>query len=681
MMPTAFRRLLAFAVAALAAACGVDAAAGAVTFSKDVAPILFDHCAGCHHPNGTAPFALLTYSAAKQHATQIAVMTKRRLMPPWKSEPGYGDFIGHRPLTDREIDVLQQWVDSGAREGDPADLPAVPRWTNGWQLGTPDLVVSLPLAYTLAADGADVSRVFVLPIPIDTARYVRGVEFRPGNPRVVHHANIRIDRTRASRLLDDEDPAPGYDGLLAHSAVYPDGHFLGWTPGQAAPLLPKGLAWRLAPGSDLVVEVHMKPSGKREVIEPSIGFYFGSDPPERTPAMLRLGRQDIDIAAGQNDYVSADSFVLPVDVDVQAVQPHAHYRAREVQGTATLPDGTTRWLIYIKDWDFRWQHVYRYVTPFMLPKGTTLSVRYRFDNSAGNPRNPRQPPQRVTWGQWSQDEMADLWIQVLTRDDRDLQTLNAAFHTKAIAEDIVGYESMIERDPRRRQLHDDVAQLYLEQGRASEAAAHLEAVVRLQPDSAAAQFNLATALTLARRLDEAIDRYRRALAINPDYALAHNNIGNALLIRGDPEDALRHFREALRLDPSNGEAQYNVGSMLRARGERAEAVAHFRTALQLRPDWPAAIASLAWLFATAPEATLRDGDEAIRLGERAVDLTARRDASALDVLAAAYAEAGQFDRAIETCQSALAGNPDAALADAIRRRLDLYRHRQPYRSP
>jgi tetratricopeptide (TPR) repeat protein len=682
MMPTPFGRLLIFSVAAVVTACGLEAApAGPVTFARDVAPIVFARCTVCHHSNGSAPFSLLTYAAARPHATQIAAMTRTRVMPPWKSEPGYGDFIGHHPLTGDEIDVLQRWLADGALEGDPADLPPPPRWTDGWQLGVPDLVVALAQPYVLAAEGTDVSRVFVLPIPIETMRYVRGVEFRPGNAKVVHHANIRIDRTPASRALDEQDPAPGYDGLLSHSAVYPDGHFLGWTPGQVAPLLPKGLAWRVAPRTDLVVEVHMKPSGKPEVVEPSVGFYFGSDPPERTPAMLRLGRQSIDIAPGEKDYTVTDSFVLPVDAEVQAVQPHAHYRAREVRGIATLPDGTTRWLIFIKDWDFRWQHVYRYVAPFMLPKGTTLSVRYTFDNSADNPRNPRQPPARVTWGQWSQDEMADLWIQVLTRDDRDLQTLNAAFRAKAIAEDIVGYESMIRRDPLRVQLRDDVAQLYLDQGRAREAVTHLEASVRLKPESAAAHFNVGTALTVAGRLDEAIDHYREALRINPDYALAHNNLGNVLLSRGNSGDALQHFLEALRRDTSNAEAHYNAGSVLRARGDLAAALVRFRQALQLKPDWLPAIASLAWLLATAPDAALRDADQAIQFAERAADLTGRHDASALDVLAAAYAEAGKFDRAIATCQMALTMKPDSALAAAIRRRLALYRRHQAYRSP
>ena len=227
MMPIPFGRLLVFSAASAVTACGLQAApAGPVTFARDVAPIVFERCAVCHHPNGSAPFSLLTYATARPHATQIAAVTRTRVMPPWKSEPGYGDFIGHRPLTDGEIRVLQRWLEDGAAEGDPADLPTPPQWTDGWQLGIPDLVVALTQPYMLAAEGTDVSRVFVLPIPIERMRYVRGIEFRPGNAKVVHHANIRIDRTPASRVLDEQDPAPGYDGLLSHSAVYPDGHFL-----------------------------------------------------------------------------------------------------------------------------------------------------------------------------------------------------------------------------------------------------------------------------------------------------------------------------------------------------------------------------------------------------------------------------------------------------------------------
>jgi tetratricopeptide (TPR) repeat protein len=274
--------------------------------------------------------------------------------------------------------------------------------------------------------------------------------------------------------------------------------------------------------------------------------------------------------------------------------------------------------------------------------------------------------------------MGDLWLQVLTRDDRDLAALVRAFQPKMLAEDIIGYETMIRADPSRVQLHDDVAVLYLELGRAAEAAAHFEAAVALTPESAAAHFNLGTAQTMAGRLEEAIGHYQRALQIRPDYALAHNNLGNVLLRLGQSEEALRHFRDALRLDPSNAEAHYNAGSVLRARGNLAGALGEFRQAVQLKPDSTAVVASLAWLLATAPDAALRNADEAVHYAEHAADLTRRADASALDVLAAAYASAGQFDRAIAAGEHALTRMPDEALAAAIRQRLTLYRQRRAY---
>ena len=681
-MDKELRKLLAAGFAAVWSACTVALAGQAparrpVTFNEDVAPLLLDRCGMCHRPGGAAPFSLLTFDAARQRATQIAAVTRSRFMPPWKSEPGYGEFIGQQHLTAGEIDLIQQWIADGTVEGNGASPPDR-RWPEGWQLGQPDLVVTLPQPYDLQADGTDVSRVFVIPIPFSAPRYVRGLEFLPGNPQVVHHANIRIDPSGASRKLDEQDPAPGYDGLILRSAVYPDGYFLGWTPGQIAPLLPKGLAWRVEAGTDLVVQVHMRPDGRRELVQPSIGLYFSADPPERTPAMLRLGRQNIDIAAGQSGYTITDSFVLPVDVEVQAVQPHAHYLAREVRGTAVLPDGTTKWLIYIKDWDFRWQHVYRYVAPLALPKGTTLTMRYTYDNSASNVRNPQQPPRRVSWGQWSNDEMGDLWIQVLTRDDRDRQILNAAFGPKVIAEDTVGYETMIRKEPSKVSLRDDLAVLFLDLGRPQDAAVHFEASMKLQPESAAAHYNFATTLVLTGRMEEAVGEFTQALKLRPDYALAHNNLGDVLLRTGKPEEALLHFREALRLDPANAEAHYNLGSLWRWRRQFGDAIGEFQRAVQLRPDWAPAVASLAWLLATAPDAADRNPTEATRLAARVVDLTERKDASALDVLAAAYAAGGQFDRAAALCQEAFALKPDGALETDIRERLQLYRNNSMY---
>src|SRR5438105_2732841 len=210
-----------------------------LTFTKDIAPIVWARCATCHRPGEIGPFSLITYDDVRRHATQIAAVTARRVMPPWKPAPGRGSFQNERRLSDAELDAIQTWIAAGAPEGEAADLPALPlplreaQRERAWQLGTPDLIVTMPAPYTLAADGTDVFRTFVIPIPVAAARYVRALEFHPGNARVVHHANLGVDRTRSSRRLDARDPEPGYSGGMERDARYPEGQLLGWTPGQA----------------------------------------------------------------------------------------------------------------------------------------------------------------------------------------------------------------------------------------------------------------------------------------------------------------------------------------------------------------------------------------------------------------------------------------------------------------
>ena len=532
--------------------------APAPTFARDIAPIVFDACGSCHRPGGPGPFSLLTHAAVRQHATQIVQVTKSRFMPPWKADADGGPFVGQRRLTDHEIALIEQWVEAGAPEGDSSETPKPPMRTDGWQLGTPDLVVTIPEAYELQAEATDVFRIFAIPLPVDGVRYVRGLEFLPGNPRVVHHANIRLDYSPATRKLDAADPAPGYDGLMPRAAVYPDGHFLGWTPGQIAPLVPGTFAWALQPGADLVVQLHMQPSGARERVRPVIGLYFSKEPPSRTPAILRLGSQGIDIPPGTSNYTIKDSYVLPVDVDLQAVQPHAHYRLRSAKGTATLPDGTRKSLIHIREWDFRWQHVYRYQTPLALPRGTRLTMEYAYDNSEQNPRNPDRPPKHVFWGQRTVDEMGDLWFQLLPHRPADLATLNAETGRKMMLEDAIGYETMIRVTPGEGELHDDVALLYLSLGQPVDAVRHFRRSLELKPQSAAAHFNLGTALSVAGLLEESVAEYQRALAIEPDYASAHNNLGSVLSATGASIEAFRHFSEAVRLDRANVQAIGNL---------------------------------------------------------------------------------------------------------------------------
>ena len=672
-----------FFLTLLIAAATPAAAQPRVTFTRDVAPIIFEHCASCHRPGEIAPFSLLSFEEVRPRAAAIARVTGTREMPPWKPEPGYGEFLGARRLTERQIDTIRQWVRDGAPEGEPAHLPSAPVFKEGWRLGEPDLVVTMAEPFTLTASGSDVLRNFVIPIPLTDVRYVRGIEFRPGNHQVVHHANMRIDRTGAARRADAADRNPGFDGFIS-AGNFPDGHFLGWTPGQLPPLADGDLTWRLEGGSDLVVQLHMRPVGRASQVQASVGFFFTDSAPSRTPMMLRLGRQNIDIAAGQREYVSEDRYVLPVGVEVIGVQPHAHYRARQIEGRAILPDGSQRWLISIKDWDFNWQDAYRFVTPIRLPRGTVLVTRYTCDNSAANRRNPDRPPTRVRWGQNSTDEMGDLWIQVLPQSADERETLRSDFAPKVMAEDAVGYEKLLEVNPANPRIHEAVAAIDLALGKIDVAVRHLEAALRADPESVEAHYNLATALVRSNRPDTAIEHFRRALQIEPDHVAAHVNLGVALRSERRFPEAAEHLRKALALDPRNAAAHTNLAGVLASQNNRPEAVAHYRQALQLRPDLLEALADLAWILATSPDAAIREPAEAVRLAERAANVTTMDDVRALDTLAAAYASAGQFDRAIATVERALDLATRSNSGETVRQlngRLELYRAGQPLREP
>ena len=558
-----------------------EAARPAVTFSKDIAPIVYKACAPCHQPDGPAPFSLITYDEVRRHAAQIAAVTAKRYMPPWKPERGFGDFSGERRLSDVQLETIARWVADGRPEGRRSDLPDAPRWSSGWQLGAPDLVVTLP-EYTLRA-GTDLFRNFVVSVPGSGTRFVRGVEFRPGS-RAVHHANIRVDSTPASRRLDETDPEPGYEGMILHSADYPDGHFLGWTPGQAPPLAANDLAWRLDAGDDLVVQLHLQPTGKPERVRPSIGLYFTEQRPTRTPAIVRLGRQNLDIPPGTSDYRVTDTYRLPVDAEVRAIQPHAHYRARSVSASAVLPDGTRRPLIAIRHWDFNWQDQYQYATPFWVPAGTTLEMEYVFDNSDANVRNPSHPPERVSWGWRSSDEMADVWLR------------------------------------------NDAANLYLELGQARDALRHFEAVARLQPTSAPAHYNVGVALEAAGRPREAAPQYESAVRLDPAYSLAHNNLGNLRLAEGRVDEARREYEGAVASGPRNAEAHNNLGAALLASNEAAAAIPHLTKAIELRSTYPEAHFNLARAYAST-----RQFEAAI--GAASVAQTQASDAGKTDLLA------------------------------------------------
>ena len=680
-----------------------------LTFNRDVAPVLFERCAMCHRPGQSAPFSLLTYEDVRPRAARIAEVVRTRVMPPWKPEPDHGRFQRDRRMTETEILVIERWVAQGMMRGSPADLPPLPMLSDGWQLGTPDLVVQMAEAYLLPAQRRDVFRTFVIPIPLTASAYVKAVEFLPGNPKVVHHANIKVDRTRLSQRRDADEPGLGYEGGGSREARFPDGMFLGWTPGQSPRLSPEGMSWRLEPQSDLVVELHLMPGDAPEPVRVSVGLFFTDERPARTGYMLRLGRQDIDIAAGRRDYVNADTYTLPVDVDVLAVQPHAHFLAKEARAWATLPGGAVVPLIYIKDWNFHWQDVYTYEQPVALPKGTVIEMRYTYDNSAANRRNPNQPPRRVTFGQTSASEMGSLWLQVVPRGPGDLARLEQDFAPRILRDDIAGNEKWLELEPRNAQLRAELAACYLEANRLADALVQLNEAVRLDPtagrhydagrvllirqDYTAAEraFRQALALKPAfaealyglavvrhgqHNLDEAIELYGKALGADPANVAGHYNLGRAFAERGQLDRAIQSYHKAIELAPEDADAHQSLARALVMQNQLAEAIYRYRRTLEIEPDRVGALLDLAWIIATAPNVELRVPAEGVRLAERAVRLTDGKNATALDTLAAAYGAAGQSDRAISTAESALKVAVEAGerqLAAEIRARLEKYR--------
>ena len=560
--------------------------AGTLTFNKQIAPLVLDNCATCHRPGGAGPFDLLSYADVRRHGKTIVSVTQSRYMPPWQPEPGYGEFIGERRLSAEQIGMLEQWVDEGAVEGDPADFPGVPEWPAGWYLGEPDLVVTMPRTYTLAAEGPDVFRMFVIPVPLESKRYVRAVELRPGNPRVVHHAVGLVDPTSRSRHLDDEDPRPGFEGMRSTEfARPPDGHFLGWTPGKVPMETSEGTAWQLRKGTDLVWELHMLSSGKPERIQPSVGLYFTDEVPTKSPFILGLGSRTHDIPAGEEEYWIEDSYLLPVAVEVLGVYPHAHYLGKQMRAFARLPDGTRRWLIFIQDWDFNWQDQYLYTEPISLPRGTRLSMRYSYDNSADNIRNPHDPPRRVLFGPDSSDEMGDLWIQVLTETKEDRLTLQKDYEQKDIDRNIAGYQHLLRLNPDDATAHNDLGIFQAQQGDFTAALASFHRALQLEPRDPEVHNNLALALVQLGRLDDAIRYYRQALEIRPALLDAHYGLGSVLLAQGNTKEAIAVFQQALEIEPEFAKAHNNLGSAFAEQGDTARALAHFARAVAIEPDY------------------------------------------------------------------------------------------------
>ena len=397
--------------------------ATALTFNRDVAPIVYEHCSRCHRPGEAAPFSLMTFDDVRHHASQIEVVVRRRLMPPWKPEAGFAEFANVHRLTNHEIKVLSAWIASDRAEGNPEDLPLTPIFPAGWQLGKPDLELVMSEPFLVPADGPDVYQHFIIPTGLTDNRLVSAVEFRPGAPEVVHHSITYFDTTGRGRELDAEDPQPGYSRLGSPGFAV-SGSLGGWGPGGQPRRLPKGLGRPLAKGSDIVLQIHYHPIGRAVSDQSRLGLYFAPSSSTHKTTEIMVADIDLHIPASAARHHHHAEYEIPVDTILFDATPHMHVLGKEIKAVAHRPDGTTEPLIWIRDWDFYWQDNYVYRNPVSLPAGTRIKLDCWFDNSTNNPLNPNSPPRDVHWGDFSTDEMAICYFQVTTNTWDDYVMLN-----------------------------------------------------------------------------------------------------------------------------------------------------------------------------------------------------------------------------------------------------------------
>jgi peroxiredoxin len=394
-----------------------------VTYYRDVLPILQANCQQCHRPGEVGPFSLMTYEQAVNWAGDIKEYTQSRKMPPWKPVDGIA-FHNERKLSEKQIETLAAWADGGTPEGDSKDAPKPREFVDGWQLGKPDLVLTVPEEMTIDAAGKDLFRCYVLPTNLTEDKYVVAVEVRPGNKRILHHTLNFWDTSGEARKLeeksqkdakpDDKDRGPGYSSAMgvgfrpATPGTF--GGLSGWAPGTLGRELPEGTGFPLPKGADVILQCHYHRTGRVEKDQTSIGLYFAKKPVKTPFQSMVVPGSFLFIPAGDAHYKIKGAVEVEEDCKLHTVMPHMHMLGREVKVTVTPPDDKPFTLVAINDWDYNWQETYLLEKPLDVKKGTKIAVEAYFDNSDKNPNNPFSPPRLVTFGEQTTNEMLFVFL-------------------------------------------------------------------------------------------------------------------------------------------------------------------------------------------------------------------------------------------------------------------------------
>jgi len=400
------------ATLAFVAFCAIGSGAGTsgaptVTFSKDVAPVFYKNCAACHRPGEIAPMSLMTFKDARPWARSIREKVLDGTMPPWHADSQHGSFKNDRRLSKKDIDTIVAWVDGGTAEGSPKDLPKPPQFTDGWQIGKPDVVLTMPREYNVPAEGVVNYQYFVVPTGFTEDKWIQAAEVRPGNRAVVHHVIVFVLGPGALKQRLSLFGDGGIEGLA------------GTAPGEEPMVLPDGVGRLVKAGSTLLLQMHYTPNGTAQTDRTSIGLVFSRNPVEKMATGGAAMNRRFVIPPDDGNYEVKSMYVFKDDSHIMNLMPHMHLRGKDFEYRLVLPDGASKTILSVPRYDFNWQTRYEFKEPVAAPKGSRLICIAHFDNSSKNKWNP-DPSKTVRWGPQTWEEMMIGFVG-FTLDHQDLQ--------------------------------------------------------------------------------------------------------------------------------------------------------------------------------------------------------------------------------------------------------------------
>ena len=394
-----------------------------LNYYENIQPIIYENCVPCHQPGQAGPFSLLAYDDITIRSKMIQYVISQRYMPPWQADPTYRHYLNERVLTDFEIDLITEWISEGMEEGNETKerLPS----KGLYHKTVPDVSLAMGESYDIPKTNRDDFRFFHLPMDIKELRYLRAIEFIPGNKRYVHHSRMMVDSTQKMSGIDgmsELDPKV-YE---FQKVALADEFLYGWVPGSFPLFFPDGVGKRLEPHSDLILNIHYAPNGRDQRDQSKINLYFTDKPVKREVKTLILRENDIInqpfyLPANQISNFTMKSKVLEKDISMISVMPHMHFLGKYFESYAVTENRDTIPLIRIPDWDFNWQTMYQFTHYLKIPEGSVIYAKARYDNTINNPMNQFIPPKDIGYGWRTVSEMMNLicyYVDYKKRDER-----------------------------------------------------------------------------------------------------------------------------------------------------------------------------------------------------------------------------------------------------------------------